>query len=96
MRGIFGLDMAPRQWWPTLKETLIGLHLKHRDGNACTMKQSLVDQTLFVGHGRHGRLFGIIWVHIDDLLVAFGDKDMQKVVNNICPFGSWEEPPSVF
>lgn len=51
---------------------------------------------LFVGHDRGGCLFGIICVHADDMLIAFGAKNMQDLVKNMFPFDNWEEPPLVF
>lgn len=54
------------------------MQFKHTDDYTDTLRQSLVDPALFVGHGRAGRLFGIICVRVDGLLIAFGDTSVRE------------------
>ena len=71
LKGVFGLNDAPRKWWLRLKQFLLN--------NGC--RQSLVDPALFILEIER-QLRGIIGPHVDDLLAA-GDEAMDQLLEKV-------------
>ncbi|CAK0820255.1 unnamed protein product [Prorocentrum cordatum] len=96
VKGVFGLATAPRQWWATLKSTLLKVELIGENGRKFNLVQSLVDPALFVGHGSDGSLQAIVCVHVDDLLIAASTKSSYQTIKELVPFGGWQGLPFTF
>ena len=71
-KPVYGLNDASRKWFHSTTETLLSLG----------MSQSMGDNCLFY-YRRHGKLEGILIVHVDDYLSAGSDIFQQHIMNKL-------------
>jgi hypothetical protein len=60
LKSVYGLAEAPLAWWKTLRKTLMDLGLKSNPMDICLLNL----------HDQKGQLYGMVGVHVDDLLMA--------------------------
>ena len=92
IKGIFGLSTSPRLWWEKLAKELKQLQI-HTNGETLTFQQHELDVCYFVLRDEQGNMRGGITTHVDDLLIAAPEKELQIVqdrLKEIFPVGSWE------
>ena len=81
VKGVFGLNDAPRLWWTRLRKFLLS--------QGC--RQSRLDPSVFILE-KNGTFEGMLTTHVDDILSVGGDlmTDLLKRVDKEFGFGSQE------
>ena len=76
IKGVFGLSNSPRLWWQKLASELLELVIKVGD-EELRLHHHEYDPCLFLLRAGDGGLRGALMCHVDDLLIAAGDRELE-------------------
>ncbi|CAK0871378.1 unnamed protein product [Prorocentrum cordatum] len=90
LKGVFGLAIAPRQWWAKLNRTLLAVEEKLGD-YVFRLRQHSLDPALYYGYDKHGELCAVVVAHVDDLLLGVSPKypTLYDGLYKFLPWGDW-------
>lgn len=94
VKGVFGLATSPKLWWLKLSSDLLQLRLQVQ-GEIYVVEQNEIDPCAFRIRRLRDRLIcGMIFTHVDDLLVMAAPEIFQEVKDRLSekfPIDEWEQ-----
>ena len=92
IKGVFGLSTSPRLWWDKLTEELRELVIEI-GGCRLHMEHHQLDPCFLLLRDEGGNLRGAMVTHVDDLLIAAPEAELQgwmEGLSGIFPIAEWE------
>ena len=92
VKGVFGLSSSPKLWWLKLSGDLLELEIQHQ-GKHYKIEQNEIDPCAFRVTDREQKVCGMIFTHVDDLLVMAEvglHEEIKKMIGQKFPVDDWE------
>ena len=94
LKGVFGLSTSPKLWWLKLSNDLLQLSIDHEE-KTYYIEQNEIDPCAFrIRQQGDGQICGMIFTHVDDLLVMAAPGILEKVKEGLSkkfPIDEWEQ-----
>ena len=92
-KGVFGLATSPKLWWLKLSSDMLELKI-HYNGEDYFMEQNEIDPCAFRLKNGKGEVHGMIFTHVDDLMVMAPKgllEELKATIKNKFLVDDWEQ-----